>query len=195
MWCLSSAGYVWPCRPPLHLDKAKLPTPYLAGCQTMFVAKAIICQRVINYGFGRYPCDIPPADIPRIVLELGVVSALAIFAIAWSKTSFGITIYRLARNWLRWLVLGAMAAMNVCSLLQVIFIRAKCDPIPKSWHPELPGTCWDSDATNGYALFNAVLSGVCDVLFALLPWRLLWGLGMRTKEKFGLVLAMSMGVL
>jgi len=47
----------------------------------------------------------------------------------------------------------------------------------------------------GFGFFSGVLSGVCDVLFALLPWHLVWGLRMRKKEKVGVVVAMSMGVM
>jgi len=34
-----------------------------------------------------------------------------------------------------------------------------------------------------------------DVVLALLPWSVIWGLQMRKKEKIGVALAMSMGVL
>lgn len=34
-----------------------------------------------------------------------------------------------------------------------------------------------------------------DVVLALLPWSVIWGLQMRRKEKIGIALAMSMGVL
>jgi len=34
-----------------------------------------------------------------------------------------------------------------------------------------------------------------DVTLAFLPWRYIWGLEMSKKEKVGVVLAMSMGVL
>jgi len=155
-----------------------------------------MCQRVIGYGFGKYVCDIPVANLARITLEGGGIgSAFTILAIMWSKTSFGITLFRLAHNWLRWLVLGVLVTMNVSMMLQAIFVWVKCSPVEKNWHPTIPGACWDLGVSNGYGLFNAVLSGVCDVSFALLPWRLLWGLKMRTKEKIGLVVAMSMGVL
>ena len=41
--------------------------------------------------------------------------------------------------------------------------------------------------SNGYGVFSGVLSGVCDVLFALLPWYLVGGLRMKRKEKMRLV--------
>jgi hypothetical protein len=38
-------------------------------------------------------------------------------------------------------------------------------------------------------------SGCMDILLALLPWKMIWKLQMRKKEKFGIALAMSMGIL
>jgi hypothetical protein len=34
-----------------------------------------------------------------------------------------------------------------------------------------------------------------DFILAFLPWKIVWGLQMKKKEKFGVALAMSMGVL
>jgi hypothetical protein len=38
-------------------------------------------------------------------------------------------------------------------------------------------------------------SGASDFALALLPWAMLWDLNMRKKEKFGVALAMSLGIL
>jgi lysylphosphatidylglycerol synthetase-like protein (DUF2156 family) len=156
-----------------------------------------MCQRVINYGFGKYPCDISPqSNFSRIAFEGGGLgSNFMIFAIIWSKTSFGITILRLARDKLRILVICVMVLMNVAMGLQAVFVWVKCDPVQKNWQPSLKGKCWPLEVSNGYAVFSGALSGVCDIFFALLPWHLLWRLTMRKKEKIGVVVAMSMGVL
>jgi hypothetical protein len=34
-----------------------------------------------------------------------------------------------------------------------------------------------------------------DVILALLPWVVLWGLEMKKREKVGIALAMSMGIM
>lgn len=38
-------------------------------------------------------------------------------------------------------------------------------------------------------------SGVMDLVLAILPWNIIMSLQMKTKEKIGVALAMSMGVL
>ena len=40
-----------------------------------------------------------------------------------------------------------------------------------------------------------VYSAVVDFVLAFLPWPLIWGLRMRRREKIGVAVAMSMGVL
>lgn len=46
-----------------------------------------------------------------------------------------------------------------------------------------------------YNTFTASYSGAMDIVLAILPWKIIWGLSMTKKEKFGVSLAMSMGVL
>lgn len=41
----------------------------------------------------------------------------------------------------------------------------------------------------------AVYSGLMDVVLAILPWCLIWDLHMQRKEKIGIGIAMSMGLL
>lgn len=41
---------------------------------------------------------------------------------------------------------------------------------------------------------TAGYSGAIDFLLAMLPWTIIWTLTMNRKEKFGVAIAMSMGV-
>ena len=41
----------------------------------------------------------------------------------------------------------------------------------------------------------SVYSGLSDIILALLPWSIVWKLQMKPKEKIGVAIAMSMGVL
>jgi hypothetical protein len=146
--------------------------------QISFLGSSILFQRVISRGFGKYPCDIAPDNLPGIKFEGGGLGpTLAVLRIAWSKTSFGITLLRLMHGRLRRFVAAVVVAMNVATVLQVVIVWVKCDPVERIWRPMVPGRCWDLRVSNGYAFFNGVLSGVCDLLFALLPWRLLWARG------------------
>jgi hypothetical protein len=45
------------------------------------------------------------------------------------------------------------------------------------------------------ANYRAAYSAAMDFTLALLPWKLIWGLQMKKKEKVGVAVAMSCGVL
>jgi hypothetical protein len=71
----------------------------------------------------------------------------------------------------------------------------QCTPIEKAWKPELDGKCWDPKFSIRYGIFNAAWCAGADIALAMVPWKLLWGLQLKTKEKIGVGIAMSLGVL
>ncbi|KAK4204536.1 hypothetical protein QBC40DRAFT_303418 [Triangularia verruculosa] len=163
----------------------------------MLIICAVLCQLAVDLGFGRYPCDIAPENHPIIALGGATLgTCISILAVAWSKTSFAITILRLSPSGsmlekTAWFVL---ISMNALMTTQAVVVWVKCTPIRKNWDLATEGSCWDVNATNNYGVFCGVYSGLCDILLALLPWKLLWKLQMRKKEKLGVVVCMSMGI-
>jgi len=79
-----------------------------------------------------------------------------------------------------------------CSAL---FNWIHCTPVQKTWDFFVPGTCWDYSIVVNYNIFSASYSAAMDITLALIPWKLIMGLQMKKKEKFGAAVAMSMGVL
>jgi hypothetical protein len=71
----------------------------------------------------------------------------------------------------------------------------QCTPVAKAWDPTVEGTCWPASHTINYGIFNAAWCTAADFALALLPWKLLWGLQLRMREKLGVGIAMSMGLL
>jgi len=58
----------------------------------------------------------------------------------------------------------------------------------------IPGACVP-DMTDTLCAPCLAYSGLMDIVLALLPWSVVWNLQMRKKEKIGVAVAMSMGVL
>jgi hypothetical protein len=165
--------------------------------QLCFLGDAVMSQRAFDYGFGRYPCDINPANFPKILFEgSGLGASFGILAIVWSKTSFAFTILRISKDKLRYFVIALTIVMNIAMTLQFLFIWVRCMPIEKAWKLTMQeGKCWDMKKIDYYGVFAGSLSGVADIILALLPWHLLRGLQMKKKERIGVIVAMSMGVL
>lgn len=118
-------------------------------------------------------------------------------AAAWSKTSFALTLYRLTtdRPFMRAFLWFAIISINLACSGVVVVTWAQCTPAEKVWRPSVEGSCWPKSVHINYNIFAAVYSGTMDLVLALLPWLLIWKLTLSKKEKFGMLVAMSMGVL
>jgi len=150
---------------------------------------------VVSLGFGKYPMYINPLVFPMMGLYANLGQMFGILAVLWSKTSFAITLLRLTEGKTKFFIWFVIVSMNVSLGLLALFTWVQCTPVAKSWNKRLDGTCWDISAVNGYNIFTGVYSGACDIVLAMLPWRLIWNLQMKKKEKFGVGIAMSMGLL
>jgi hypothetical protein len=58
----------------------------------------------------------------------------------------------------------------------------------------MEGTCFPADSIINYLIFSAAYSAAMDIILALLAWKVVLPLNMRKKEKIGVLVAMSMGL-
>ncbi|OBR13188.1 Integral membrane protein [Colletotrichum higginsianum IMI 349063] len=153
----------------------------------------------VSYDFGKHNWDITPGNWSWLLLYANLAGSLSIIAAAWSKTSFALTLLRIAQEsperWMKRLVWFIIVSINVALGLSVLFTWIQCWPVEKTWRTaSTPGTCWPKSVVMGYNVFTAAYSGAMDIVLAVLPWRIIWGLTMTKREKLGVLIAMSMGV-
>jgi hypothetical protein len=87
--------------------------------------------------------------------------------------------------------------MNAIMWLCAVCYLAQCKPAAALWNTKLMATakCWPTFIFENIALTAGAYSGCMDFILALLPWAVLWKLQMKKREKFGIAVAMSLGVL
>jgi hypothetical protein len=137
-----------------------------------------------------------PTIFPRLNLVSNIAGTFSILAALWSKTSFAITVLRISTGWMRWTIWFMIASMNIIMGASAMFEWIKCTPIEKSWMgDQVNGSCWPMSVVVTYYMFSTAYSGVMDVILAIFPWKIIWGMMMNKKEKMGVLFAMSMGVL
>ena len=124
-----------------------------------------------------------------------VTGVCSIVAAAWSKTAFAITLLRVSTGWVRRLVWFIIVTVNLFLGLSALFTFAQCRPVAKLWDNKLEGVCWDKSIVPKYNTFASVYSGVMDIALAALPWWIINRRSLSNKERFGVLIAMSMGVL
>ncbi len=170
----------------------------------------------VSNGYGRPFDDIDPDNLSTMVFFNYASGFMVLLSAIWSKTSFGITILRISDGWTRRLVWFSIITVNAVLGVSAAFQWVQCWPSEKLWKPEVDGVCWPSSIVITYDtfssceyLFSPVLhvrslissplaigySGAMDLVLTLLPWAVVWKKAIQKKEKIGVLLAMSMGIL
>ena len=168
---------------------------FLMAAWALLAVSAACTSSNVALGFGHHFADFPLENME----EYGIISTLSgffsILSAVCSKTSFAITLLRLTDGWLKRIIWAIIISMNILMPVSAIFLFVSCNPPAKTWKPELPGRCWPSNVSVIYGIAVGAYSSSCDLALALLPWRILMRFQMYRREKVGVALAMSMGVL
>ncbi|OTB15750.1 hypothetical protein K445DRAFT_317394 [Daldinia sp. EC12] len=131
----------------------------------------------------------------RIMTYFNICSIFCGLASAWSKSSFAITLLRLESGRARYFLWYALVTINASYLLYVITAWNKPCGAKAKDDLYIPGPCWSSTAKMAVPLSVVVYSAAMDFALAFFPWRIVWKTQMGKKEKIGVALAMSFGVL
>ncbi|KAI1474592.1 hypothetical protein F4774DRAFT_400038 [Daldinia eschscholtzii] len=147
----------------------------------------------ISLGFTSPAGPQTPEAALRLQIHGGVQNVLFGLATVMSKTSFGVTLLRVTEGKMKMLVLFLTITMNLAVFLYIIFTFLKCKPEIYSWIKG-PG-CWSTAKYIHYGIFAGAYSAFVDFSFAIIPWFLIMNLQMRRREKLGVAIAMSCGVI
>ncbi|KAJ4387463.1 hypothetical protein N0V93_008055 [Gnomoniopsis smithogilvyi] len=160
------------------------------------LGSTIITSVSVPLGLGQHVGNVPVQNLAQIGLFGNINGTFSILAAAWSKTSFALTLLRVMsqEKWARYFLWFAMISMNIFMLGNALFQWIKCWPISKTWDVLEPGTCWPAGFQTRWGIFAGSYSALIDIILAFLPWKFVWSLQMKTKEKVGVALAMSLGV-
>ncbi len=153
-----------------------------------------ILSYMTTLGYGRHIWDFDPDNMQAIMLPTLVAGTFSATAAVWSKTSFGITLLHITDGWIKKTTWFCIISMNVAFFLTTLFPWIHCRPIRAAWDLSVKGVCWDFRVIVYYDIFSAAYSALMDFVLAFLPWKFLWKLQMKTNEKIGVGLAMSIGV-
>jgi len=160
----------------------------------MMVISIILVSLSVSKGLGKHVQDVPLENMSELGLMGNLTGTFSILAAVWSKTSFALTLLRLMPGRMGLLIWTIIASINIFMGLNALFMWIRCSPSSKTWNPFAPGTCWEPHVYTSYGMFAAGYSGIMDFVLALLPWKVIWKLQMKRKEKVGVAVAMSMGI-
>lgn len=170
--------------------------------------------KTVKLGLGRHAMEIPLTQIPETLKFIWIGNLLIIAAVLTSKTSFTITLLRIAEKpWHRWIIWFAVITLYLIMGLFIILILAQCKPISMSWNPfRSKNKCWPAHIQTTAAVVAGgayppidparnsqsdlpVYSAAMDFLLAACPWLIIHKLQINRREKSGVIFAMSLGFL
>ncbi|KAK4096182.1 hypothetical protein N658DRAFT_436653 [Parathielavia hyrcaniae] len=168
---------------------------WLLGGSFAALLVSIILQSVaVHFGLGLPEAQIPwenSFSLSKVSLASGFCS---IISLAWSKTSFALTLLRITSGWTKWVVWFTIVTVNLILGAMAALQWLRCWPVARAWDWHLEGTCIEEGVIEAYQTFGAIYSGTMDIFLAFLPWQILWHVQMKKKEKFGVIAAMSAGI-
>ncbi|KAG9196974.1 hypothetical protein G6514_002716 [Epicoccum nigrum] len=197
-WCLVSvsgaflAVRIWIRQ---HQGKLWLDDCTLVISWILMLVQVSINQLSINRGYGKHTLDLDLRNFDILMYFGAAELTIYTIAIALSKISFGLTLLRLTDGWSRIVVYVAISTLAIFAIPATIIPWVQCVPLSKTFVDFIPGHCINKRPSTIYGQFQAIWSALMDVCLAMLPWKILWGLQMRTGEKIGVCVAMSLGVL
>jgi hypothetical protein len=138
----------------------------ITGNQVVNLVAICIISYCVSLGLGKHTWDVDPRNFVLLLRASNVTATLSIIASIWSKTSFALTVLRLADGWLRRLVWFLIASINVAMGVTALLAWIHCTPLEKLWDSQAEGTCWPREIVQYYNFFSAgscIASSLCKV--------------------------------
>ncbi|TDZ34325.1 hypothetical protein C8035_v010729 [Colletotrichum spinosum] len=192
------------CKIAYRYTKFRVEDGLLVASWVVLAADASLNEFIIKSRFGRPGFPITIENITTLAI-VGLSSlTLSFVGQVWSKTSFAISLLRMCDGWKKAFVWFAIISMNTLFAFAALSFWIGCDPVERRWKPFSDGNCYDLKWVVSFGIFVSVYSGLLDIALAVIPWLILMrptpaeessGLTLSKKEKIGVSVALSMGVL
>ncbi|KAI0480240.1 hypothetical protein GGR56DRAFT_261213 [Xylariaceae sp. FL0804] len=195
----------------------------VAGLATVFLAGRLWCRksRALGYWYDDY---LLIASWLTIILACAFMSAAIMhgfgtetlaegdamtynvagltcssLAIAWSKTAFAATLLNMPLHWgVKTFIWTSVVCQHfVCYLFAIGDWAKTCEANGGDGFASvvLPGPCWDDTMFPDIMIAQSAFSGFMDLSLVGIAWAIVWKTPLRTQEKIGLGVAMSLGTL
>ncbi|KAJ4288799.1 hypothetical protein N0V88_007126 [Collariella sp. IMI 366227] len=166
----------------------------LIAAWVCLMVETSVLTYLASLGYGLHVWDFDDRNLGPVMLSSTVSGTFSVTAAVWAKTSFGVTLLQITDGWYKKATWFCLISMNLAMFFSALLPWVSCTPIPRAWNLSVNGTCWDPKVVVHYHMFSAAYSAWMDIVLAVLPWKFLWGLQMKRKEKVGVIVAMSLGI-
>lgn len=165
----------------------------LLASWVMLVAFSGSATYATRVGLGKHDGSV--VDQTPLQLMIVVATTFSVLGAAWSKTSFALTLLRITKGLLFWMIWAVIISLNIVLTFNAILQFIWCTPARAAWDGMVSHRCWKRTIVIDYTIFAAAYSAGMDILLACVPWLVITKLKMRRKEKIGVAVCMSLGLI
>lgn len=159
-----------------------------------------VLESVHLNGFFVHQWDMTLQTLLEVLYPFFFISFFYAFTMLFAKTAIVIEWIRIfvphrTRSPFFWMC-ALILCCNVIFYVAAIFVLAlTCRPIQKTWNPMEYGTCFTKHQQRVFDYSSACINFVLDILLLITPQATIWKLNLATKQKIGVSIIFSLGVL
>lgn len=151
----------------------------------VFIVISIISTK---YGLGKQSVDLDLTLMPKLLYLLPIAQFFAVLSVAVSKASFILTLLRLVTlTWQKAALWFMFVTINTSMLSISIVQFFQCGVVPEKG-------CVAGNIVISLGVFAAGYSAAMDLVLTLFPSLIIWKLHMKKREKVGVIVSMSLGL-
>lgn len=127
---------------------------FLIAAWLLLLVDASLTTYVVKLGYGKHAWDVPLENVDAQALIGLICTTLAITSAAWSKTSFALTLLRIAGKRVKIVIYFLIFSMNTLMGVGALLMWVNCKPLRKAWQPMIEGYCWDRQLDVIFGIFS-----------------------------------------
>ncbi|KAI5928082.1 hypothetical protein F4810DRAFT_719767 [Camillea tinctor] len=161
----------------------------------LFVA-TILMQLARNVGFGRNSSTLNYDQKYQIATYAVIYSASLTIVVATARISFCCALLRATSGWGKvtaWVVMIGLVCITMVPLVITRFTI--CVPFQKVYGVAADGYCGNTYIPLYIGWASGAWSAASDFALTILAWKIVWSMSMRRKEKIGVGIALSFGLI
>ncbi|RYP51497.1 hypothetical protein DL768_003181 [Monosporascus sp. mg162] len=165
--------------------------------QALLVVAVSLITKAVALGFGRPHAALDPDALYGIATYGAIYSAASTVIVASARISFAVALLRLTlAGWGRVLVRVVIVGLVCVTAVPPVVARFTiCDPFQKVYGQFPGGRCGNTYIPLYLGWASGAWSAASDFALTLLAWKIIWSMTMRPKEKVGVAIALSFGLL
>ncbi|KAI0872148.1 hypothetical protein GGS24DRAFT_491707 [Hypoxylon argillaceum] len=139
-------------------------------------------------------------EAAKHVTKLNWISqTFGIVALGTGKLAVGFLLLRLIppnTRWRRRIIWVLMIITMTFNSLSVILTFTQCRNPAALWDPDVRAVtqCWDPKVQSDFSTFTGSLNSAVDIIFSLIPVKIIWKLHLSIRKRLGLILLLSSGI-